>query len=278
MEDLHMEMTAENGNPLGIVRYSCYDWQGAQYKIPRNMIFSNQPTVQNLANQTCVYILAGEYNGKSAYYIGEAENCIARIKQHKNEDWWNDALIFVGNHEYPLDKAQVKYIENALYLEAKNNAKNKSFTLMNSNTPATSSLSHQSEIRTKKYIEMAKNSTLFQYLKIFVKQEEFNPQTQDILTISRDNKILAYGYRTTNGFMVQKNATITPTMTEKTTQCFKNFRQKLITDGIIKNNKLAVNYEFSSPSAAAVQILGHNSNGLDEWKNSTGQKLKDIER
>ena len=71
-----------------------------------------QPTVSFLTNQTCVYILVGEDEGKLAYYIGEAENCIIRIKQHKTEDWWNEVLIFLGSNEYPLDKAQVKYIEN----------------------------------------------------------------------------------------------------------------------------------------------------------------------
>lgn len=276
MEDSYIEIVIEKGNPLGIVKYSSYDWQGVQYKIPRNLIFSNEPTVLSLTNQTCAYILTGEYNGKIAYYIGEAENAIIRIKQHKNEDWWNDVIIFLGNNDYPLDKAQAKYIENAFYQEAKINEKKKLFTLMNSKTPASSSLNRQSESRTKKYIEIAKNTTLLQNIKLFIPQDE-KPETSNMLTIIRENKILAYGYRSSNGFIVQKNAIITPNMTEKTTQCFKNFRQKLITDGIIKNNKLTVDYEFSSPSAAAVQILGHNANGLDEWKNSNGIKLKDIE-
>ena len=57
MEELQLEIVAEKGNPLGIVRYSSYDWQGVQYKIPRNLIFSNEATISLLANQTCAYIL-----------------------------------------------------------------------------------------------------------------------------------------------------------------------------------------------------------------------------
>lgn len=277
MEELQLEIVAEKGNPLGIIRYGSYDWQGIQYKIPRSLIFSNEETVTQLTNQTCVYILAGESEGKIAYYIGEAENCITRIKQHKTEDWWNEVLIFLGSGAYPLDKAQVKYIENVFYADAKLNEKSKMFVIMNANTPTKSTLSPQSESRTKKYIQVAKKLTLLQNLKLFYEHKESLTQCTNLLSILRDGKTLAKGYRTENGFVVIRGA-ICCAMTDKTTPCFKNFRAKLINDGIIKADKLAVDYEFSSPSAAAVQILGHNANGLDEWKDSNGKKLKDLEK
>lgn len=277
MEELELQIVAEKGNPLGIIKYTSFEFQGIQYKIPRNLIFSNEPTISSLTNQTCVYILVGESNGKLAYYIGEAENCIIRIKQHKNEDWWNEVLIFLGNNEFPLDKAQVKYIENVFYVEAKQNEKYKTFVIMNATTPTRCSLSSLSESRTKKYITIAKKLTLLENLKIFYKYNDTDFKTSNLLLITKNGKILANGYRSDNGFVVLKGATVAPVITEKTTACFKTFREKLITDGIIKNNKLTVDYEFTSPSAAAVQILGHNANGLDEWKNSDGKKLKEIE-
>ena len=36
-------------------------------------------------------------------------------------------------------------------------------------------------------------------------------------------------------------------------------------------------YEFSSPSTAAVIVMGRNANGLTEWKLSDGKTLKEFE-
>jgi hypothetical protein len=36
-------------------------------------------------------------------------------------------------------------------------------------------------------------------------------------------------------------------------------------------------YIFSSPSTAAVMVMGHNANGLLEWKNMDGKTLKEFE-
>jgi hypothetical protein len=36
-------------------------------------------------------------------------------------------------------------------------------------------------------------------------------------------------------------------------------------------------YEFTSPSMAASIVLGRSANGRDEWKNSKGKSLKDLQ-
>ena len=36
-------------------------------------------------------------------------------------------------------------------------------------------------------------------------------------------------------------------------------------------------YIFSSPSTAAVIVMGRNANGLTEWKNKDGKTLKEFE-
>jgi hypothetical protein len=36
-------------------------------------------------------------------------------------------------------------------------------------------------------------------------------------------------------------------------------------------------YVFSSPSTAAVIVMGRNANGLEEWKMSNGIALRDFE-
>jgi len=44
----------------------------------------------------------------------------------------------------------------------------------------------------------------------------------------------------------------------------------------IKDNVFVNNHLCSTPSMAAVIILGRNSNGYSEWKNKDGIKLKDL--
>jgi len=55
----------------------------------------------------------------------------------------------------------------------------------------------------------------------------------------------------------------------------------LIEEGILVNKgeyfEFTDDYIFSSPSTAAVMIMGRNANGLTEWKNNDGKTLKEIE-
>ena len=41
--------------------------------------------------------------------------------------------------------------------------------------------------------------------------------------------------------------------------------------------KISEDYLFSSPSTAAVIVMGRNANGLTEWKLKDGTTLKDFE-
>jgi hypothetical protein len=55
-------------------------------------------------------------------------------------------------------------------------------------------------------------------------------------------------------------------------------REQMIEDGVIvktgKGLRFSVDYEFSSPSLAAVIVLGRNANGRVEWKDVDGISLK----
>ena len=62
---------------------------------------------------------------------------------------------------------------------------------------------------------------------------------------------------------------------------FIAYRQKLINEGVIVNKgeyfEFTDDYIFSSPSTAAVMIMGRNANGLTEWINKDGRTLKEFE-
>ena len=51
-------------------------------------------------------------------YLGEAEDCVDRIKQqNKSKDWWNAAIVCVSKTA-DFTKAHVKYLEWFCYEEA----------------------------------------------------------------------------------------------------------------------------------------------------------------
>ena len=65
------------------------------------------------------------------------------------------------------------------------------------------------------------------------------------------------------------------------TSSFIKLRQRLIDEGVLINKitffEFSDDYIFSSPSTAAVMVMGRNANGLTEWRNNEGKTLKDFE-
>ena len=81
-----------------------------------------------------VYLLFGENTAgnSSLLYIGEAEDCHTRLKQHnRNKDWWNMALVCVSKTA-EFTKAHVKYLEWYAHDIAKEIGR---YKLENGNTP-----------------------------------------------------------------------------------------------------------------------------------------------
>jgi hypothetical protein len=65
------------------------------------------------------------------------------------------------------------------------------------------------------------------------------------------------------------------------TQNFITYRQKLIDESVLIDKgdflEFTDDYIFSSPSTAAVMVMGRNANGLTEWKSKDGKTLKEFE-
>jgi len=88
----------------------------------------------------------------------------------------------------------------------------------------------------------------------------------------------AKGMLTKDGFKVLRGSKISVAMTDSfqtASNNYYNLRLRLIEEGVIKNNRFARNYEFSSPSAASSVIRGNNSNGNNDWRTEEGVRLKD---
>jgi hypothetical protein len=85
-----------------------------------------------------------------------------------------------------------------------------------------------------------------------------------------------------DGFVVYKGSKANKKLTPTCNSTIKNLRAKLIEDIILveQENLFVFNedYSFSSPSAAASQVLARNANGWIEWKDKNGKTLDELKR
>lgn len=267
-----------DGDPNGRMSCELSNWSGKAYKIPRIKI--KDCVDRDDLTSTGVYLLFGKDDeGKDKVYIGEAESILKRLSQQLTQkDFWNEAIVFISKDEN-LNKAHIKYLENRLHDIAK--VANR-YNVDNSIIPTQSSISESDRAEMEEYIEYVKMLVNTLGHKVFDEKREFTPkQKQETFFIKSVRNADGQGEQTSDGFVVFKGAKAAATIVNSMTPSFIKFRQKLIDDGVLVNKteyyEFSDDYIFSSPSTAAVIIMGRNANGLTEWKNKDGTTLKDFE-
>lgn len=269
----------ESGDPYGIIRLKLSNWNGLCFKFPRTKLYELKDYYEDIENNPCVYFLLGEENMKPVCYVGETDDILTRIVQHK-EDYWNDVLIFVGsNKNFVLNKAIIKHLEHKAYVEAKKiSDETNRYAIKNKNTPRESPLSIEDKIRADDFFEHIKEICTILGYKIFdsyvIKEKE---KDEDNLFYIKNGEIDAKGMLTNEGFVILKDSKVAHTFTDGTSQCFKDSGEKLRNDSVIVNDVFTKDWLFGSPSGASVMVVGHNSNGRKTWKNKDGLSISDLE-
>lgn len=267
-----------DGEPNGRMSCELSNWSGKAYKIPRIKV--KDCSDRNDLISTGVYLLFGkDEEGKDLVYIGEAESILKRLNQHLNQkDFWNEAIIFISKDEN-LNKAHVKYLENRLHdiaLSAKR------YKVENSITPTQSSISESDRAEMEEFIENIKMLVNTLGHKVFDEKRDFKPkQKLEAFIIKAARGADGQGEPTSDGFVVFKGSKAASTIVNSMTPSFIKFRQKLIDEGVLIDKieyfEFSDDYIFSSPSTAAVIVMGRNANGLSEWKFKNGKTLKEFE-
>ncbi|CAM3935854.1 GIY-YIG nuclease family protein [Flavobacterium cucumis] len=267
-----------DGEPNGRMSCELSNWSGKAYKIPRIKVKDCSDRIDLIS--TGVYLLFGkDEEGKDLVYIGEAESILKRITQHLNQkDFWNEAIIFISKDEN-LNKAHVKYLENRLHDIAINS---KRYKIENSITPTLSSISESDRAEMEEFIENIKMLVNTLGHKVFEEKREYkSKQKQEVFFIKAARGADGLGEPTSDGFVVFKGSKAAFTVVNSITSNFIKLRDKLIDDQILVNKgdyfEFSEDYIFSSPSTAAVIVMGRNANGLTEWKLKSGKTLKEFE-
>lgn len=267
-----------DGDPNGRLSCELSNWTGKAYKIPRTKIkdCSDRPDLLS----TGVYFLFGkDEENNDLIYIGEAETILKRLNQHLNQkDFWHETIVIISKDEN-LNKAHIKYLENRFYEIAKTANR---YKIENSVIPTQSSISESDKAEMEEFIENIKMLVNTLGHKVFDEKREFKPkQKQDIFFINAARGANAQGKPTSEGFVVFKDSKVAASTVNSIPSSLLNLRQSLINKNILNLvgdvYKFAEDYIFSSPSTAAVIVMGRNANGLTEWKLSNGKTLKEFE-
>lgn len=246
--------------------------------IPRNQLenAAKRAEVSNVG----LYFLFGESNetAKPLAYIGEAENCLIRLKEHnRQKEFWTHAIIIVSRIG-AFTKAHVKYLEHiAINIAQEVNR----YKTENSTIPSKPFVTEPMEADLLDSFETIKIllSTLGYPIFESINKKEIAKKE---LFFVKGKGVQAEGDLIDDGFVVFKDSQVVLETTPSCHEYLLALRKKLLNEGILapQNNKLIFteNYIFSSPSTAAAVVLGRNSNGWKKWKDANGKTLDELKR
>ena len=281
-----IELFLVNGSADSLITAELSNWNGKAIKIPRIEVAScNRDDI----TQAGVYFLfCKEDDSSDSVYIGEAENVKERLVQHlrdyqseKEKYYWTTAAIFIGRD---LNKALIRYLENR-FVEIARACKR--YTVLTKNTYKNTVMKELQIAVMEEFVDNVK--TLISALgykvleplnkPIIVANDDWeNAETEDLSlhlerTIKGVGKVEADGVRTSEGFVVLQGSHIATEDDDTIPAVLKEQRRKVsVVDGVLQEDVL-----FSSPSYAAMFVIGKSANGLTSWKDENGRSLKDIE-
>lgn len=244
--------------------------------IPRSQL--DYAASRDELNNVGIYFLIGNPDDEieASLYVGEAEDCLTRLKQqNKAKDWWNVALAIVSKTKY-FTRTHIKYLEWYCCLEAK---KARRYRLDNSTVPTRPFVSEPIEADLLDNFDTIK--TLVSTLGCPIFDQIKKPEAKDIL-ICKSKEAYAKGQYTEDGLVVFAGSKCNLKETKTAGSSVVATRKKLINDGILIQDvnvyKFTSDHIFSSPSLAAATVLARSANGWTEWKYKNGKTLDEVKR
>lgn len=267
-----------DGSPRGIKIAEITNRVVKAVLIPRNQL-------ENAANRKEVnlvglYFLFGksEESAKPLVYIGEAEDCLVRLKQHnKAKEFWSHACLIISKIN-AFTKAHVKYLEHIAVQKAQEVNR---FKTENGNVPNALFITESMEADLLDSFETVKILLSTLGYPLFDSIEKKSISKKEILYLNARG-VAAEGDLIDDGFVVFQGSEFSANHTNSCHEYIIRFRQQLMDENIVeKSNGNMIykeNYIFGSPSTAAGVVLGRSSNGWKEWKNKNGNTLDELKR
>jgi len=263
-----------DGNPRSIKIAEITSRTVAAIFIPRSKLedASKRKELENVG----IYLLFGNEESRPQIYIGEAENCLIRLKQHnKSKDFWTHAVVFISKTQY-FTKTHIKFLE---WLCCEIASKVNRYSLENGNSPTKPHVSES--VEADLYDSFETIQILSSTLGYPVFDEIKKPKPKETITC-KGKSAYAEGEYTEDGLIVFKNSKCNLSESKTAGKWLIGKRSDLIEGGVLKKQEdvlvFTKDHIFGSPSAAAAVVLARRANGWLEWKFKTGKTLDEVKR
>lgn len=284
-----------DGNPRGIKVVELPSRTVKAIMIPRSLLLKAGER-EELSN-VGIYLLFSDEDPKPLCYIGEAENCVNRLKQHnKNDqmDWWTHAIVFVSTNQH-FTKSHVRYLEYVAYQKALQAGR---YALKNGNIPGQPHI-HETVLAdiadvfsTIRMLASLLGYPLFDELGNTRSKEVIKDALQTDSVVENDSSdnyiylkakgVEARGQYTEEGLVVFKGSQAVIETTQSARSNLRNAKANLLVESILEQKgdylEFRDDYAFPSPSLAASVVRGATSNGWLEWKYADGRTLDEVHR
>ena len=155
---LTIKIHLPEGSAIGIKEAEITNRLILAIRIPRSKI--TEAFKRNFSSFSGIYFLFGENeeNSEPIVYIGQAENCISRIKTHnKQKDFWNHAILIVSKTN-GFTKTDTSFLE---YYTIKKTNELKRYITDNQANPKKPSINETDELDQLENLETIKNTSIY---------------------------------------------------------------------------------------------------------------------
>lgn len=264
-----------DGTPEGLRIIEKSNWTGRGFDFKR----ADWPRVRLRADfaKPGVYVLIGmAEDGGDLVYIGETDELRSRLNLHHGRlDFWTRAIVFTSKDEN-LNKAGVKFLESRLHGLA---AKAKRVDIQSGNVPGLPFLSEADQVEAEGFLEEMLPIYPLLGLNAFETVPAV-PTDRPRLRLARGS-VTAFGRDTPDGFIVESGSKARLAETKALHTYVRTLRTKLRESGLLRVDGEALQFSAdwiaSSPSTAAMVVLGSPANGRTEWVDDTGRTLRTLQ-
>ena len=265
-----------SGKPEGLRVIEKSNWNGQGIVFPRSAY--NEAKDHEILGRTGVYILWGLQapEERPLVYIGEGDVLSSRLSQHQaQKDFWTSAVAFTSK-DRNLNKAHVQYLEAVLVDLAKSANR---CSLDNANSPNKPQLAEVDKAEANLYLDdillclPVVGVNFFEKLAVSVDEQQ--------MLYLNSKGISARGYLHPDGFVVKAGSRAVKDEVSSIHAYLSNKRSALLDEKVFQEEgayyRITKDTLFNSPSNAAGVLLGHSSNGREEWKDSRNRSLNQIQ-
>lgn len=276
-----------DGTPRGRLKATLRNWTGVTYLLPRSDLDSTKERED--LKQSGVYLLFGrDDDGVDKVYVGQAgvrkngAGVLGRISEHVGEErlgYWTHAVALITTDD-SFGPTEISYLENRFHqlaIEANR------FEVTNNNQPSAGNVTEEKQAELDEFVSYARLVIGAIGYRVFEPVDEAkgaeSGRAAEPTLIMTDAGVRALGRQTSDGFVLLAGSRLRPDseFASYTADSVRRAREKhaakIGPDWVLSEDLL-----FSSPSGAAVFVVGGTRNGLTSWKNESGVTLKDLER